>query len=115
MLYHGGRRVFDIGRMRYFWTWWKASTSWCASSTSLRLALNRQVNASGNVIRSEILGAVKMKCYLSGMPELRLGLNDKVMFESTGRSMLLASCLPADSLPADLHQRPGVNRSKWRT
>lgn len=29
-----------------------------------------------------------MKCYLSGMPELRLGLNDKVMFESTGRSQL---------------------------
>jgi AP-1 complex subunit mu len=28
-----------------------------------------------------------MKCYLSGMPELRLGLNDKVMFETTGRSM----------------------------
>jgi AP-1 complex subunit mu len=46
----------------------------------------RQVNASGNVVRSEILGAVKMKCYLSGMPELRLGLNDKVMFETTGRS-----------------------------
>ena len=44
-----------------------------------------QVNANGNVIRSEILGAVKMKCYLSGMPELRLGLNDKVMFETTGR------------------------------
>lgn len=45
-----------------------------------------QVNANGNVVRSEILGAVKMKCYLSGMPELRLGLNDKVMFETTGRS-----------------------------
>lgn len=44
------------------------------------------MNANGNVVRSEILGAVKMKCYLSGMPELRLGLNDKVMFESTGRS-----------------------------
>jgi len=29
-----------------------------------------------------------MKCYLSGMPELRLGLNDKVMFESTGRGKL---------------------------
>lgn len=27
-----------------------------------------------------------MKCYLSGMPELRLGLNDKVMFEATGRA-----------------------------
>ena len=45
-----------------------------------------QVNSNGNVVRSEILGAVKLKCYLSGMPELRLGLNDKVMFENTGRS-----------------------------
>ena len=51
-------------------------------------SVNMLVNANGNVVRSEILGAVKMKCYLSGMPELRLGLNDKVMFESTGRSAL---------------------------
>lgn len=49
-------------------------------------SLNLLVSANGNVLRSEILGAVKMKCYLSGMPELRLGLNDKVMFETTGRS-----------------------------
>jgi hypothetical protein len=44
------------------------------------------VSSTGNVLRSEILGAVKMKCYLSGMPELRLGLNDKAMFETTGRA-----------------------------
>ena len=37
------------------------------------------------MLRSEIVGAVKMKVYLTGMPELRLGLNDKVLFESTGR------------------------------
>ncbi|CCM05385.1 uncharacterized protein FIBRA_07601 [Fibroporia radiculosa] len=49
-------------------------------------SVNLLVNANGNVVRSEILGAVKMKCYLSGMPELRLGLNDKVMFETTGRT-----------------------------
>ncbi|KAI0325208.1 clathrin adaptor, mu subunit, partial [Cubamyces sp. BRFM 1775] len=49
-------------------------------------SVNLLVNANGNVVRSEILGAIKMKCYLSGMPELRLGLNDKVMFESTGRN-----------------------------
>jgi AP-1 complex subunit mu len=49
-------------------------------------SLNLLVSSSGNVLRSEILGAIKMKCYLSGMPELRLGLNDKVMFETTGRS-----------------------------
>jgi len=52
------------------------------------------VNSNGNVVRSEILGAVKMKCYLSGMPELRLGLNDKVMFESTGRSKPLRLTVP---------------------
>ncbi|KAJ3713888.1 clathrin adaptor mu subunit [Lentinula raphanica] len=49
-------------------------------------SVNLLVNTAGTVIRSEILGAVKMKCYLSGMPELRLGLNDKVMFESTGKT-----------------------------
>jgi AP-1 complex subunit mu len=49
-------------------------------------SLNLLVSSNGNVLRSEILGAIKMKCYLSGMPELRLGLNDKVMFETTGRA-----------------------------
>lgn len=49
-------------------------------------SVNLLVNANGSVVRSEILGAVKMKCYLSGMPELRLGLNDKAMFETTGRA-----------------------------
>ena len=42
------------------------------------------IGASGNVLRSEIVGAIKMRVYLSGMPELRLGLNDKVyMTQST--------------------------------
>ncbi|KZS96679.1 clathrin adaptor, mu subunit [Sistotremastrum niveocremeum HHB9708] len=49
-------------------------------------SVNLLVNSNGAVVRSEILGSVKMKCYLSGMPELRLGLNDKAMFESTGRT-----------------------------
>jgi AP-1 complex subunit mu len=48
-------------------------------------SVNLLAGASGNVLRSEIVGAVKMRVYLSGMPELRLGLNDKVLFESTGR------------------------------
>lgn len=32
------------------------------------------------------MGSVKLRVFLSGMPELRLGLNDKVLFELTGRS-----------------------------
>jgi len=49
-------------------------------------SLNLLIASNGNVLQSEILGAIKMKCYLSGMPELRLGLNDKAMFENTGRT-----------------------------
>ena len=31
-----------------------------------------------------------MRVYLSGMPELRLGLNDKILFETTGRTFDLS-------------------------
>lgn len=48
-------------------------------------SVNLMVSAAGNVLRSEIVGCIKMRDYLSGMPELRLGLNDRVLFESTGR------------------------------
>jgi AP-1 complex subunit mu len=48
--------------------------------------VNLLVNAGGNVVHSEIVGAVKMRVFLCGMPELRLGLNDKVMFEATNRT-----------------------------
>ncbi|KAJ3599144.1 hypothetical protein NHX12_033107 [Muraenolepis orangiensis] len=48
-------------------------------------SINLLVSASGSVLRSEILGSIKLKAVLSGMPELRLGLNDKVLFQITGR------------------------------
>jgi len=48
-------------------------------------SVNLLAGASGNVLRSEIVGAIKMRVYLSGMPELRLGLNDKILFDTTGR------------------------------
>jgi AP-1 complex subunit mu len=48
--------------------------------------LNMLITASGNVVKSEIIGALKMKSFLSGMPELKLGLNDKALFEATGRT-----------------------------
>ncbi|GMR53936.1 hypothetical protein PMAYCL1PPCAC_24131, partial [Pristionchus mayeri] len=42
-------------------------------------------SGNGTVLQSEIVGTVKMRVYLTGMPELRLGLNDKVLFEGSGR------------------------------
>lgn len=46
--------------------------------------LNILVASNGTVLRSEIMGQLKMKSLLSGMPELKLGLNDKVLMESHG-------------------------------
>lgn len=42
--------------------------------------VNMLINAKGQVLNLEILGEVKMKSKLSGMPDLRLGLNDKGIF-----------------------------------
>eukprot|EP00483_Globobulimina_turgida_P012985 UN13009 len=47
--------------------------------------LNLLVASNGTVLHSEILGSLKMKSYLSGMPELKLGLNDKIMMERRRR------------------------------
>lgn len=38
------------------------------------------------MLRSEIVGHINMKVELSGMPQLKLGLNDKVFFEVSGRT-----------------------------
>jgi len=48
--------------------------------------LNLLVNSNGTPLRSEIIGALKMRSFLSGMPELKLGLNDKLLFEAAGRT-----------------------------
>ena len=39
--------------------------------------MNLLVNSNGTVVRSEVVGALKMRTFLSGMPECKLGLNDK--------------------------------------
>ncbi|VDM21299.1 unnamed protein product [Hydatigera taeniaeformis] len=47
-------------------------------------SVNLLVSSTGNVLQSEIVGCIKMKVYLSGMPELRLGVNDKLRLEPNG-------------------------------
>ncbi|KAL5715778.1 AP-1 complex subunit mu-2 [Ranunculus cassubicifolius] len=49
-------------------------------------SVNILVNNNGQIIRSEVVGALKMRTYLSGMPECKLGLNDIVLLEAQGRS-----------------------------
>lgn len=49
-------------------------------------SVNLLVNSNGTVVSSEVTGALKMRAYLSGMPECKLGLNDKVLFDAQGRA-----------------------------
>lgn len=43
-------------------------------------SINMLISQNGQVIRSEILGTVKVKSRLSGMPDLKLGINDRGIF-----------------------------------
>ncbi|XP_071723682.1 AP-1 complex subunit mu-2-like [Rutidosis leptorrhynchoides] len=48
--------------------------------------INLLVNNNGQIIRLDVTGALKMRTYLSGMPECKLGLNDRVLLEAQGRT-----------------------------
>ena len=48
--------------------------------------VNMIVSKTGNVIKSEVIGILNAKSFLSGMPECKLGLNDKALFELEGRN-----------------------------
>ncbi|XP_057951358.1 AP-1 complex subunit mu-2-like isoform X1 [Malania oleifera] len=49
-------------------------------------SVNMLVNSNGQIVRSDVVGALKMRTYLSGMPECKLGLNDRILLEAQGRS-----------------------------
>ncbi|CCG24252.1 Apm1 protein [Candida orthopsilosis Co 90-125] len=49
-------------------------------------SINMLISPQGKVLNSEILGEIKIKSHLSGMPDLRLGLNDKGLFTSNDES-----------------------------
>jgi len=43
--------------------------------------VNMLMSDKGNVLHADVTGKVLMKCYLSGMPDCRFGLNDKLMLQ----------------------------------
>lgn len=58
--------------------------------------LNMTVTSGGQVIKSEVVGRLQMRTYLTGMPELKLGLNDKILFENEGTSS--ANCVDLEDI-----------------
>lgn len=78
-------------------------------------SVNLQVNSQGNVIDSEVAGAIKVRCMLSGMPELRLGLNDKILFETSGRESTSSGTSGKTVEMEDVRFHQCVRLNKWDT
>ncbi|KAK8817958.1 adaptor protein complex 2, subunit mu 1 [Blastocystis sp. ATCC 50177/Nand II] len=45
-------------------------------------SVNLLISQTGAVLRSEVVGKIVMKAYLTGMPECRFGLNDKLLISN---------------------------------
>ena len=65
------------------------------------------ISSTGNVLSSQINGRINMKSYLSGMPTITLGLNDKVVLQNLGKDT--TNCIEMDDLK--FHQC--VNKKKY--
>lgn len=73
-------------------------------------SVNMMANAAGTVLRSEIVGSIRMRVVLSGMPELRLGLNDKVVFQQAGQTRSSSSGRGVELEDVKFHQCVRLSR-----
>ncbi|BBN00176.1 AP-2 complex subunit mu-1 [Marchantia polymorpha subsp. ruderalis] len=49
-------------------------------------SVNLLMSQKGNTLRCDVTGKILMKCFLSGMPDLKLGLNDKIGLEKEAQA-----------------------------
>eukprot|EP01099_Mayorella_cantabrigiensis_P001239 TRINITY_DN1526_c0_g1_i1.p1 TRINITY_DN1526_c0_g1~~TRINITY_DN1526_c0_g1_i1.p1 ORF type:complete len:464 (-),score=94.17 TRINITY_DN1526_c0_g1_i1:78-1469(-) len=45
-------------------------------------SVNLLMSANSNLLRADVSGEIKMKAYLSGMPDCRFGINDKLLMDA---------------------------------
>ena len=55
-------------------------------------------NSNGSILKSEIDGCVRMKSYLSGQPELRLGLNEDIVVGRQGNAGMVYGATIVDDM-----------------
>jgi len=48
-------------------------------------SVNLLMSVDGKQLRADVSGSVMMKCYLSGMPECKFGLNDKILMDKEAK------------------------------
>jgi len=52
---------------------------------------NLLMSSKGTVLRSDVSGAIMVKCYLSGTPECKFGLNDKLLLDNEAKAKKTAA------------------------
>ncbi len=63
--------------------------------------VNMLLSAQGNVLRADVAGTVGIKCFLSGMPECKFGLNDKLVIDAQGKAPAFKKGRPAKNIELD--------------
>ena len=65
--------------------WWRTSTCSCPAKVGLSAAGRHaswlRVSLIGSILRADVDGQVLMRAYLSGTPECKFGLNDKLVLD----------------------------------
>ena len=47
---------------------------------------NLMVSNKGTILRNDVSGCIMVKCYLSGTPECKFGLNDKLLLDNEAKA-----------------------------
>lgn len=72
---------------------------------------NLMMSSKGSILRNDVSGAIIVKCYLSGQPECKFGLNDKLLLESEAKTKKSAVRRTGSGIEIDdvsFHQVRGV-------
>jgi len=76
--------------------------------------VNLLMSPQGQVLSAHVAGKILMKSYLSGMPECKFGINDKIVMESKGKGQEMSSSKSAIAID-DCQFHQCVKLSKFET
>jgi len=64
-------------------------------------SVNLLVSVDGKRLRADVSGAIQIKCYLSGVPECKFGLNDKILMDKEAKAGVKASSSTKQGIAID--------------
>merc|ERR1712137_418991 len=62
---------------------------------------NLMMSSKGTILRNDVSGVILVKCYLSGMPECKFGLNDKLLLDNEAKSKTAKNRKPGSGIEID--------------